>query len=58
MSSIKDERKAVRPEVAHTSDEAERQSLYDKLFAQRNPEHIEILKKHTLLRINDLFYMW
>jgi CubicO group peptidase (beta-lactamase class C family) len=57
MSSIKDERKAVRSEVAHIPDEVARQAAYNKLFAQRYPEIMEILKKHSLFRFNHLIEM-
>jgi CubicO group peptidase (beta-lactamase class C family) len=53
FSCNQEERKAIKSEVAHIQDVDERQKQYNQRFEKKYPDVIEIMKKHSLIHVND-----
>lgn len=53
-SCNQENRDAIRKELAHIEDPDEKQRQYTQLFEARYPEVVQIMKKHDLLRMNNL----
>lgn len=53
-SCNQENRDAIRKELAHIEDPDEKQRQYTQIFEVKYPEVVQIMKKHDLLRMNNL----